>query len=312
MLLFAYAVLERGLDWLHIQLGVNVTTIAGASQVLMALTLGVVGALYILRATMTWPWAVAVVTTTWALIVGADFAAAGVGRWALENSAPWTAVAALTGFYAYHCHVPGYWRWRAGPHTGSDSRRSAEGAQWQGWTAVGLVVVVVAVASIASNASAVGIAVRGLQIAGHSTPPASAPKKPSASWASFANGNNLTPTTLDDGLQITDVQVGTGTVARAGDVLSVRYIMWFSNGKQADSSDAKGGPLQFILGAGIVIQGWDEGVPGMRVEGIRRLVIPPQLAYGASGAADPSGGQVVPPNATLVFIIQLISDAPRT
>jgi FKBP-type peptidyl-prolyl cis-trans isomerase len=62
----------------------------------------------------------------------------------------------------------------------------------------------------------------------------------------------------------------------------------------------------------MVIQGWDEGIPGMKVGGIRRLVIPPALAYGATGTAYPSGAYVVPPNTTLVFIVELLSDTPRT
>jgi FKBP-type peptidyl-prolyl cis-trans isomerase len=178
--------------------------------------------------------------------------------------------------------------------------------------ALGLVIGVVAVSLVASYAFGGGTALNALQTAGHSTQPATASKKPNATWAAFGTGSNLTPTTLQDGLQVTDVQVGTGTLASSGDVLSVRYIMWLSDGKQADSSDAEGGAFQFTLGAGTVIKGWEEGVPGMRVGGMRRLVIPPLLAYGDSGAADASGGYVVPPNTTLVFIIQLISDTPRT
>jgi len=133
--------------------------------------------------------------------------------------------------------------------------------------------------------------------------------KVSASWASFATGADKPHRTTAGGLQISDVDSGSGTVARTGDLLTVRYIMWLSDAKQVDSSDAQGSPFKFTLGTGMVIQGWDEGVPGMAVGGTRRLVIPPNLAYGDRGVANASGVYVVPPNTTLVFIIQLVSDA---
>jgi len=116
---------------------------------------------------------------------------------------------------------------------------------------------------------------------------------------------------MADGLQITDVTTGSGTVARSGDVLTVRYIMWLSDGKQVDSSDAAGESFTFTLGTGMVIQGWDEGLLGMAAGGTRRLVIPPPLAYGDRGATTASGVYVVPPNTTLVFYIRLLSDTPN-
>lgn len=128
-----------------------------------------------------------------------------------------------------------------------------------------------------------------------------------ATWASFTTGAAKPHQTSADGLQITDVETGTGRAAHPGDVLTVRYIMWLSDGRQADSSDAAGGPFKFTLGTGEVIPGWDEGVPGMAVGGTRRLVIPPSLAYGDRGTANQSGTYVVPPNTTLIFVIQLIS-----
>ena len=133
--------------------------------------------------------------------------------------------------------------------------------------------------------------------------------KVNASWASFATGADKPHRTTPDGLQISDVETGSGTVARTGDLLTVRYIMWLSDARQADSSDASGSPFKFTLGTGMVIQGWEEGVPGMAVGGTRRLVIPPNLAYGDRGVANASGVYVVPPNTTLVFIVQLVSDA---
>ena len=134
--------------------------------------------------------------------------------------------------------------------------------------------------------------------------------KVNATWASFTTGSNKTARMMADGLQITDVDVGTGPVARTGELLTVRYIMWLTDGKQVDSSDAGGGPFKFTLGTAMVIQGWDEGIPGIGVGGTRRLVIPPALAYGDRGAANESGAYVVPPRATLVFIVQLLSDTP--
>ena len=247
LLLLAYAVLLRGLDWSGLQPGVTFITVAGAAQVLAAFSLAVIGLLYIVRAQTSWTWAGAVVAATWALIVGADFVAAGIGRWALENSGQWTVLAALVGFYAYHCHVPGYWGWHAGRRADTHPMEPAERAQWRGWTAVGLVVALLGVALIASYAFGFGTGNDAQQTAGHSTQPASASKKPTATWASFGTGSNLTATTLNDGLQIVDVQVGTGTRAQAGDALSVRYIMWLSSGKQADASDSQGGPFNTCL-----------------------------------------------------------------
>jgi len=136
--------------------------------------------------------------------------------------------------------------------------------------------------------------------------------KPVATWANFTTGSKLPSTTLSDGLRITDVETGTGIVAQRGDILVVRYILWLDNGRQVDSSDAEGGSFKFTLGTEMVIQGWDEGVPGMRVGGLRRLVIPPALAYGAAGATDPTGAYVIPPNATLVFIVRLDSVTSRS
>lgn len=106
----------------------------------------------------------------------------------------------------------------------------------------------------------------------------------------------------------TDLVVGTGAVAMAGQRLTVNYTGWlYSNtasenkGRPFDSSTGRG-PFSFDLGAGRVIRGWDQGIPGMRVGGRRRLVIPPELAYGAAGSP-PS----IPPNATLLFEVELLS-----
>ncbi len=102
-------------------------------------------------------------------------------------------------------------------------------------------------------------------------------------------------------LKIVDVKEGTGPEAKPGDLVRVHYTGWLENGTKFDSSKDRNEPFEFPLGAGYVLQGWDRGVSGMKVGGIRRLFIPAQLAYGDRGA-----GSVIPPNATLIFEIQLL------
>ncbi|MBP8297983.1 MAG: FKBP-type peptidyl-prolyl cis-trans isomerase [Burkholderiales bacterium] len=111
--------------------------------------------------------------------------------------------------------------------------------------------------------------------------------------------------TNPSGLQYEDTIAGTGEQARAGQQVSVHYTGWLYQdgqaGKKFDSSKDRNEPFAFALGAGRVIKGWDEGVQGMRVGGTRRLVIPPELGYGARGA-----GGVIPANATLLFVVELL------
>ena len=110
---------------------------------------------------------------------------------------------------------------------------------------------------------------------------------------------------LPSGLKYTDTTVGTGAEATRGKRVSVHYTGWLyennQKGKKFDSSLDRGQPFAFALGGGQVIRGWDEGVAGMKVGGKRTLVIPPDLGYGARGA-----GGVIPPNATLMFDVELL------
>ncbi len=110
---------------------------------------------------------------------------------------------------------------------------------------------------------------------------------------------------LADGLKYTDTTVGTGAEAAPGHKVSVHYTGWLYNdgkkGAKFDSSLDRGQPFAFALGAHQVIRGWDEGVAGMKVGGKRTLIIPPDLAYGQRGA-----GGVIPPNATLMFDVELL------
>jgi len=108
-------------------------------------------------------------------------------------------------------------------------------------------------------------------------------------------------TTTDSGLQYEDLQVGDGVEATKGQWVEVHYVGTLTDGKKFDSSRDRGRPFRFTLGVGKVIKGWDEGVAGMKVGGKRNLIIPPNLGYGASGAAG-----VIPPNATLHFEVELL------
>ena len=113
------------------------------------------------------------------------------------------------------------------------------------------------------------------------------------------------PVTTASGLQIIDTKVGTGATPRRGQTCVMHYTGWLyvngAKGKKFDSSVDRGQPFEFPLGQGRVIKGWDEGVATMKVGGKRTLIIPPELGYGARGA-----GGVIPPNATLIFDVELL------
>jgi peptidylprolyl isomerase len=111
--------------------------------------------------------------------------------------------------------------------------------------------------------------------------------------------------TTPSGLKYVDITVGTGPAVKTGDDLSVNYEGKLTDGKKFDSSYDRGQPFDLILGVTQVIPGWTEGLSTMKVGGVRKLIIPPQLGYGQEGMGD-----VIPPNATLIFKVEIVSDKP--
>jgi FKBP-type peptidyl-prolyl cis-trans isomerase FkpA len=123
----------------------------------------------------------------------------------------------------------------------------------------------------------------------------------SAGFSAELGVDTAAMTKHSSGLWYQDVKVGQGPEATSGRTAIVHYTGWLPDGKKFDSSRDSGQPFTFTLGAGQVIRGWDEGVAGMKVGGRRKLVLPPQLAYGDGGAPP-----VIPPGATLVFDVELL------
>lgn len=126
---------------------------------------------------------------------------------------------------------------------------------------------------------------------------------PSAGGDSFSTGADKTPVKFPDGLQLVDVKVGDGALVKKNDKISVQYTGWLSDGTKFDSSRDRGQAFDLTIGQGQVIPGWDEGVPGMKVGSVRRLIIPSALGYGAQGSPP-----TIPANATLVFLIEIVAD----
>jgi peptidylprolyl isomerase len=123
----------------------------------------------------------------------------------------------------------------------------------------------------------------------------------SSNAADLMTEANQDAVTTPSGLQYVDLVEGTGATPQKGQTVSVHYTGTLENGRKFDSSRDRGQPFEFPIGAGRVIKGWDEGLSTMKVGGQRRLIIPPELGYGSRGA-----GGVIPPNATLIFDVELL------
>jgi len=168
--------------------------------------------------------------------------------------------------------------------------------------------------------SAIVIALSALVLAGcsrtqgASSSPSSQPSQPAQSTPQGTQPQSETSATTHQPAQqptqsapaapklvIKDTKVGKGKAAKAGDTVVVEYTGWLADGTKFDASADHGGTFTFPLGAGQVIPGWDQGVVGMKVGGVRMLTIPPELGYGAEGA-----GSTIPPNSTLLFQIKLV------
>ena len=107
--------------------------------------------------------------------------------------------------------------------------------------------------------------------------------------------------TLPSGLKYVEIKEGTGATPKTGQLVEVHYTGWLEDGEKFDSSKDRGKTFEFMIGKGRVIKGWDEGVATMKVGGTRKLIIPSELGYGSQGA-----GNVIPPDATLIFEVELI------
>jgi FKBP-type peptidyl-prolyl cis-trans isomerase FkpA len=149
------------------------------------------------------------------------------------------------------------------------------------------------------------VIVSAVTLMGCSAKPAAVPEATAPAAAPAEQATPSQPGTKTEDvteLKIEDLTVGTGSEAKNGDTVSVHYTGYLTDGSTFDSSIPSGQPFEFTLGQGQVIQGWDVGVAGMKVGGKRKLTIPPDMGYGEQGA-----GGVIPPNATLVFDVELLA-----
>jgi FKBP-type peptidyl-prolyl cis-trans isomerase FkpA len=172
------------------------------------------------------------------------------------------------------------------PKTVREQRRAAQAARRRNtWIIIGVVALI---------AIAAGVYLAFFQPAeeGPSTATSGNPADPAP---------NIDTVTTASGLSYQDLTTGSGAEAQSGNTATVHYTGWLTDGTQFDTSRDDNQPFTFTLGRGSVIDGWDEGVAGMKVGGVRKLFIPPELAYGESGI-----GGVIPPNATLVFEVELV------
>lgn len=147
----------------------------------------------------------------------------------------------------------------------------------------------------------------GQKTASAPNPPAAGSPPDMASLAVPVGAPKGAPTSGN--LSVVTMQIlneGTGAVAEKGKTVTVHYTGWLENGAKFDSSVDRAQPFSFTLGAGQVIEGWDSGVAGMKVGEKRKLHIPPEFGYGPDGIKDPTGKPVIPPNATLIFEVELL------
>ncbi|MBN3942756.1 MAG: FKBP-type peptidyl-prolyl cis-trans isomerase [Nostoc sp.] len=133
------------------------------------------------------------------------------------------------------------------------------------------------------------------------TPPASTTVTENNILIASNTMSDANAVTTPSGLKYVELKEGTGATPKSGQTVEVHYVGTLEDGTQFDSSRDRGQPFSFKIGAGQVIKGWDEGVSTIKVGGLRKLIIPPELGYGARGA-----GGVIPPNATLIFEVELL------
>jgi FKBP-type peptidyl-prolyl cis-trans isomerase len=145
------------------------------------------------------------------------------------------------------------------------------------------------------------------------SPAATAAPSPSPGVDDFNAGAGLTPVTYPDGLKYIDLKVGAGATAISRENVTMQYTGWLSTGVKFDSSRDRGQAFTFQINGTTnpVIAGWNEGIPGMKIGGRRKLIVPPSLGYGANAQTNPTTQAVtIPANSTLVFVVELVSVAP--